>query len=102
MAQSKIVWSAKAIASLTEILTFYIVQNGNAEYSKKLHLQIDQSVRILSRYPNAGKHTDMKNIRELVLKRNSIFYQVKEYQIDILLVWDNRRNPQDLLEKLGN
>ena len=100
MAQQKIVWSAKALASLTEILLFYKKQNGNTHYSKKLYHQIKQSVLILTDFPKAGKLTDMSQIRELVLNRNSLFYQVTETQINIVLVWDNRRNPQELFEAL--
>lgn len=97
MAQRKIIWSALAIASLRDILLFYKIQNGNAVYSKKLLHQIKESVLLLGDFPNAGKSTTLSEIRELVLKRNSVFYQITPNQINILLVWDNRRNPEELL-----
>lgn len=102
MAQRKIIWSTLAIASLRDILLFYKIQNGNNDYSNKLLHQIKESVLLLGAFPNAGKSTSMYEIRELVLKRNSVFYLVASNQINIVLVWDNRRNPDELFAILNS
>lgn len=37
----------------------------------------------------------MTNVRMTVCENYSIFYEVEEEMIVILVIWDNRRNPED-------
>ncbi len=100
MARQQIIWTAKGLTSLNEILLFYKLQNGNSTYSKRLLVQIKKSIKILEEFPFTGKPTSLYLIRELVLNRNSVFYKLVDEKIYILLVWDNRMDAQYLLKKL--
>ena len=96
MAEFKIKWNDKAEESLRQILDFYFIQNGTAEYSLKLHDEISVGIEVLKRFPNSGKQINYKDIYELVFARNSVFYRIEQSTIFILLVWDNRQNPKKL------
>ena len=100
MASYKIEWTRTAELSLYEILDFYITQNNNTIYSTSLYEEIKTSIAILCDYPRVGKSINFQNYRELVLDRNSIFYRIKPETIEILLIWDNRREPKELYNKL--
>ncbi|MFA9213724.1 MAG: type II toxin-antitoxin system RelE/ParE family toxin [Candidatus Methylacidiphilales bacterium] len=102
MAEKKIIWTEKAKTSLFVILDFYEKQNGSKSFSEKLFGEIISETKILSNYDSLGKKTDFKNIRELVLNRNSIFYTETHESINIILVWDNRRNPKECYDLLKN
>jgi len=47
-----------------------------------------------------GKPTDFKDVRVSLVSHFSIFYKVLEKEIIIVGMWDNRRNPDDLLANL--
>jgi plasmid stabilization system protein ParE len=100
MARQQIVWTARGLASLNEMLLFYKLQNGNSTYSRKLLVHLKKSIKILEEFPHTGKPTSLYPIREFVLSRNSVFYKLMDEKIYILLVWDNRMDPQFLLKKL--
>jgi plasmid stabilization system protein ParE len=97
MAKFKIIWTEFAEQSLYEILEFYLIQNKNNIFSKKLYDEIINSIQILEDYPLSGKQSLFYNYRELILERNSVFYNIIKDSVEILMVWDNRRNPEELL-----
>ncbi len=97
MVEYKIKWNKTANESLVQVLDFYIIQNGNNHYSSKLFDLIINGVNNLKKFPKAGKQTGYFDILELVLDRNSVFYRIDSDLIIILLVWDNRQNPEKLI-----
>ncbi len=102
MASFSLRWTTKARISLNSILEFYLIQNGNAIYSVALAGEIEKGVKILCKHPLSGKSICLQDIHELVFERNSVFYRIVNQEIHILLVWDNRKNPEllkQLLEK---
>jgi len=62
----KVEWSVEAKLDLIDILEFYIDRNGNSVFSKKLHSQINKSIKLLSRNPFLGKQTDDPPVRALI------------------------------------
>ncbi len=96
MVEFEVKWNDKAEESLRQILDFYFVQNGSAEYSLKLYDEIIAGIEVLKKFPKAGKLINYKDIYELVFARNSVFYRIEQSTIFILLVWDNRQNPEKL------
>ncbi len=102
MASFKIKWTTRAQISLNLILEFYIDQNGNANYSLALLKEIENGINILIDFPLSGKSIGFFDIRELVFERNSVFYHVLDNEVHILLIWDNRQNPDSLIKLLAN
>lgn len=99
MAKRKIIYSKRAQIKLFQILEYFRERNGNSTYSKKLYQKISKEINLLSKHPELGKHTELQNIRSLVIKEYVIFYEVKPESIIIYTIWDNRQNPEELLIK---
>jgi plasmid stabilization system protein ParE len=102
MGARKIIWSKKTTEQLDEILTYYLERNGNNIFSSKLYKQIIKSTKILSKQPYLGKQSEDKNLRILNIDVYLIFYEILENHIEILIVWDGRRNPEELNKLLTN
>ena len=99
MVKRKIIWSPRAKLDLFEILDFYYKRNGTKTYSNKLNSKIRTSVRLLEKHYDIGVQSDVHNIRNLIEGDYSIFYEIKAGTIEIITIWDNRRNPEYLLKK---
>lgn len=95
MAAKKVIWSANAQNSLIDILSYWIEENGNKKYSLKLYDDFKKIERIISHFPNIGKQTDRKDVRNYIKLNFSVYYQEIDNMIRIINVWDNRRNPDD-------
>jgi plasmid stabilization system protein ParE len=96
MAKRKIVWSSGAKLDLFKILDFYIKRNGTATYSRKLNSTIRGTLKLLVKTPDIGVQTDVQNVRNLPEGDYSIFYEIKPDRIEIITIWDNRQNPENL------
>jgi plasmid stabilization system protein ParE len=96
MPEREIKWSPEAKNSFESILEFYIERNGNKTYSKNLFKQIKQTVSLIQGHNHIGKATDEGETRVLFKGHFAVFYEIKEKVIEIQLIWDNRRNPDDL------
>jgi len=79
------------------MLDFYYKRNDTKTYSKKLNSRIRKSVRLLEKYSDIGICTDVQNIRNLIEGDCSIFYETRNNSIEIIAIWDNRQNPDDLI-----
>ena len=65
-------------------------------YSKKLNSTLRNKIRLLANQAEIGAHTDILNIRNLKVDNFSIFYEIKPEIIEVLTIWDNRQNPENL------
>ena len=96
MAEREITWSPGAKQDLKSILNFYIERNGNTKFSTKLLIEIEKVVSSIKKFNESGKATSISNVRVFIHHYYQIFYKLKESEIEILHVWDSRRNPEDL------
>jgi len=96
MAKHKIEWSVEAKLDLYDILDFYIGRNGSATYSKKLNTKINKSIRLLSKNPLMGTQTDYNSVRALITGDYQIIYEIFNQLILVIMIWDCRRNPEDI------
>jgi plasmid stabilization system protein ParE len=96
MAKRKIIWSTKAKVELFEILDFYYQRNGTKTFSEKLNVTFRKSVRLLAKYSDIGIPTDIPNVRNIIEGDYSIFYKIESDTLEILSIWDNRQNPDQL------
>jgi toxin YoeB len=96
MAKRRIIWSPRAKLDLYDILDFYFKRNGTKTYSRKLNVTIRNSVRLLEKHPEIAIHTDIKNIRNLIIGDFGIFYEIKSKTIEIITIWDSRQDPAKL------
>jgi toxin YoeB len=100
MASLEIFWTETAIKQRNQILKYWNNRNKSTEYSKKLRLKINENLQVLKNQPNSGKKTDIDAVKCLVLGHYSILYKLHDNQIIVVAFWDNRQNPEKLLDLL--
>lgn len=96
MAQ-RVIWSLQAQHDRKEILSYWRTRNNSNIYSKKLNDLFKKAVKLIAAHPNIGSQTDIENVRAKVVRDYLIFYETTNSRIEILSVWDTRRNPDDLI-----
>jgi len=95
-----IIWTEDAKNDLSKIILFYNERNGNTLYSKKLVDAVKKTLDLLKNHPFLGlKVKNLDNYRVLIIKNYKIFYKVFPENIEIVLVWDNRQNPEKISDK---
>ncbi|MGB3587168.1 MAG: type II toxin-antitoxin system RelE/ParE family toxin [Tunicatimonas sp.] len=95
MAQ-RIVWSKEAQDDFLATLGYYAERNGSKTYSEKLAKQIQEVIERLREHPLLGRPTNDEEVRILRKGNYQIYYELKNDEIVILVVWDMRRNPEEL------
>lgn len=96
----QIVWTKTAQDARRAILEFWIGYNKSKTYSRKLSKQFRARVKYLANNNYLGKPTDFKDVRVTFVSHFSLFYKVTPTEIIIVGLWDNRRNPDDLIANL--
>ncbi|KAA5545691.1 type II toxin-antitoxin system RelE/ParE family toxin [Adhaeribacter rhizoryzae] len=96
MAKKRIIWTKEAKLDFKATLQYYTERNGTSDYSKKLADEIFQIIEKLQNNFFLGRQTSDASVRILIKSTFSIFYEIKEKEILILVVWDSRRNPDEL------
>lgn len=92
----RIKWSTHAVADRIAILDYWFQRIGNKNYSKKLDHSLKEIIIRLSEYPKLGRQLDDREERFFVKDSYQIFYLETADSIEILHIWDSRRNPEDL------
>ena len=90
----RIVWSARARKELIEILKYWDSRNKSKVYSIKLNKLIFDRLENAAKMPEAGTPSNDAQIRILIVKDYSIHYDIYQSHIEILTIWDTRRNPK--------
>lgn len=87
-------WSEDALTALLEILEFWTIHNESNAYSRNLYSNIINTVDLLAEFPELGKATQIRNVRALIFANYRIIYQVEVSDIEVLLLRDDRMNPE--------
>lgn len=89
-------WSPRAKRELSRIKRWIAKQNHPA--AERVVGQILHSTRRLQQYPNIGKATDRGSLRLLQVTGQfyALSYRVTGEDIEMLAVFDQRRNPEEL------
>ena len=93
-----VIWSPEAIADKIEILNYWYSRIGTKTYSIKLNKQLDNVIKFLSEYPNTGRFHTVAKMLYFIKDHYYIFYKIENNVLQIMQVWDGRRN-QDMLIK---
>lgn len=93
----KIIWTSRALSDLKNIVT-YLEENWTVneiqKFARLLDLQLNRLIIHPFLFPNSNKY---KKIRKSVLTRKiSIYYRVKNHEIQIITLFDYRQNPNKL------
>src|SRR5438128_3153428 len=96
----QVVWSETAHADRKEILLYWAERNKSKSYSRKLFKLFQQTAALIASIPDIGSKTDFKNVRKKIVRDYLLFYREGQDQIEIIAVWDGRRDPQKLASHL--
>ena len=96
----KIRWTARASKNLDKILD-YLEDEWDIKTVHNFSAKLLSFLETLKTKPEIGKLVEKdKKIRAFVLtKQNTLFYRIKDQQIIILQLFDNRMNPNKRLLK---
>lgn len=96
MARKKVTWTDFAKEDFRGTLDFYNKRNKSKSYSKKLLKRIRSLIALLAKHPFLGSETEFESVRVIGANPFRIFYKAEKGCITILLIWDTRRNPENL------
>lgn len=91
-----IIWSLNAAEDRKSIFDYWNERTGSKSYSKKLNKQLKHIVKHLSHHPRLGLQYGDNSERYFISGPYQVFYNETASAIEILHVWDSRRNPDDL------
>jgi toxin YoeB len=90
----KINWSPRAQQDRFEILEYWADRNKSKVYSEKLNRLFLNSIELLAKTPELGKPTKYSLVRIKIVRDYFIYYQINYDFIEIITIWDTRRNPK--------
>jgi plasmid stabilization system protein ParE len=90
----KIRWSVRARQERLEILEYWANRNRSKAYSAKLSREFLDNIDLLPKAPFIGKSIQIEDVRFLIVRDYLIYYQISDSYIDILAIWDSRRDPK--------
>lgn len=64
----QIIWTVSAKEHLNEILLYWYQRNGTKSFSRKLYKTIKNALKILVKYPESGKKSEISEIRIKIIK----------------------------------
>ncbi len=90
----KIKWSVKATKEWADILTYWKNRNKSNTYSLKLNRSLKQNIKSIAGMPDSGILTATQFLRVKIVNSYLVYYHIHADYIEILTIWDSRRNPE--------
>lgn len=88
-----IVWTPNALKELDQTIE-YLKNNFSEKEIKKLAEKTENTLSLISKNPNLFPVSENHNIHKAVLlKYNSMYYRIKNENIEILSFFPNRQSP---------
>ena len=91
----KILWTDFALSELENTIE-YLEENWTERELRNLALEIEETLNLLSHNPNLFQASEVKKDirRAVILSHNTLYYRVKNNQIEIISFFSNRQNPK--------
>lgn len=89
----------RAVLERRAIFQYWNKRNDSKRYSNKLYNLFRGAALKLIEKPDLGKLLSATNVRYIIVEKYLLVYRIKPEAIEIISVWDGRRNPDDF-EKL--
>jgi toxin YoeB len=102
MAKREVIWSKTADIQFAGILEYWLNRNKSSAYPKRLIKLTVQRTEDIANNPEIYKKAEIEGYRVSIIEKFSIYCQVTNKAIKIAAFWDNRQNPDKLLEILTN
>ncbi|CAM3484065.1 type II toxin-antitoxin system RelE/ParE family toxin [Aquirufa ecclesiirivi] len=96
----RIVWTNHALTELQNTI-HYLEENWTGKELQNLATNIEEAISLISHNPYLFQVSEIKrNIRRVTIaKHNTLYYRLKEDQIEILSFFSHRQSPEK--RKLG-
>jgi len=96
----KLIWSDEALNNLKGII-YYLENRWTNKEIKKFAQLLDKQLKLIEDNPLLFAESDKSNgLRKSVLSRQTtIYYRIIDYEIRIITLFDNRQNPNKLINK---
>ncbi len=91
----RLIWSKLALKQKRDIFEYWNKRNKSKSYSRKLNNLFNKAAELLTNYSSIGERTDYKNVRLKLVRDYRMVYRITNKHIQILTIWDTRRNPDD-------
>ena len=96
----KIYWKSLSEITFSEEMLFILSKSNQSEVDKFAFL-VDENLKRIALNPFIGK--PVKSIYKVVIsKQTTLYYKVieSENRIELLIFWNNQKNPADLIKLL--
>lgn len=96
----KLLWSDEALNNLKGIVD-YLENRWTKREIKKFALLLEKQLKLIEENPFLFAESNKSNgLRKSVLSRQTtIYYRIIDYEIRIITLFDNRQNPNSLINK---
>ena len=91
----KILWTDFALKELENTIE-YLEENWTEKELQNFALNIDETLKLVSQNPELFGGSEIKKDirRAVILSHNTLYYRVKNNQIEIISFFSNRQNPK--------
>ncbi|MEO6882989.1 MAG: type II toxin-antitoxin system RelE/ParE family toxin [Bacteroidia bacterium] len=90
----KIFWTNNALEELRKTID-YLQQNFSDKEVRKLAIRIESATELISQNPWLFPKSEFKNTHQVfILKFNTMYYKVKNEEVQIVSFFSNRQNPK--------
>ena len=91
----KILWTDFALKELEKTVE-YLEENWTEKELRNLAENIEEKVSLISQNPNLFQASNYKKEirRVVILKHNTLYYRIKNNQIEIISFFSNRQSPK--------
>ena len=96
----RIIQTQRALEEKIEILKYWNNRNKSNEYSKKLNQLFLDSTQLIQKFPSLGRPTEDPLVKNILARDYLIFYVETETAYNIVHIWDERRNPNEMIYKV--
>ena len=91
----KIIWTIIARTTRNSIFSYWSNRNKSNLYSKKLFVLFNETLERIARFPQTSLATNSSNIRYVLVRDYYLIFEISEFTINVLDIWDTRQDPQN-------
>ncbi len=100
MVKRTVVWTETAVSQRRSILKYWTKRNGSTTYAESLIKNTKDRIKVILTNPESSRQSEYPETRVAAMGHFSIFYKITSTQIIITAFWDNRQDPEKILELL--